>query len=1483
MKKLLVVLFALMHSFLLFSQTGRVSISKVYYDSPFDESVNGYGEYIELYNSLTSDVDLSGWTLKDNYANEFTFPEGTIITTGDYKVITYGNSSNLIQFRAHFPTVSSHESDVVFQKNIQLNNKLERIFLRNAEYELVDRFCFCNWWYFDGVDDCDIQITGIDNPNIISYNTSSSVSPAFKKGFYKSEVDDYYGYSKLRYGFNYHSKYSKATISPFEPLLDIPTHSSIEKIEVELSDQNYIHTVTLQEEVTDIDSLDEYKKLESITYYDGLGRPMQSIAAKGGGSEEDIITHIEYDDLGRQSKEYLPYASSSDIGQYRTNANTGTESYYTQSKYASDLNTNAPNPFLEKDFEASSLNRVVKESAPGYDWRLGGGREIKFEYLANTDIDSVKFFEVTFTSDDREQPTLVNTEDAYYQAGELYKDIIKDENHDGTATKLHTTQEFINKEGQLVLKRTYGLVDAVETAHDTYYVYDIYGNLTFVIPSKVTIDSISTIELSELCYQYRYDFRNRMVEKKIPGKDWEYIIYNNSDQPVLTQDALLRENNEWLFTKYDAFGREIYTGKWTNPDTNADTRPEVQEHLTTFTSDQIFEKSSSTEIDINNQVLYYTNDTFPNTNIELFTINYFDNYRFISDGLLPTTVFDVELSEQTKTLSTGSIVKVLDTNDWITIIQGYDDKGRLLYAFSENTYLDTTDETEYQLDFVGRVLKIRNTHVKNNRVPIVTQDVFSYDHEGRQKTHYQCIGDNTLAVNCGEVNNTSSAEMIASNIYDELGQLESKKVGHSEINPLQNVDYTYNIRGWLNQINNTNTTLTDDVFAFKINYNKTSINGSTALFNGNISETHWKTKNDNILRNYSYQYDALNRITDATSNEPTKYNVSGITYDKMGNIQTLNRKGAITLDANTFGVMDSLSYAYSNNQLLKVTDDGETEYGFKDGSDTTINDYSYDENGNLKTDWNKNIYNIDYNHLNLPTNVNSFLGSLSYIYDALGNKLSKSVSGSKTTQYAGNYIYELVPGFGTVLKFANHPEGYIEPVNEVDASEGFDYIYQAKDHLDNIRVAYSGNNSTLIDSDFSSGTQGWIVTGDAQIENINEKLKISANYKWNGVHKSVYNAPQDKDVAIKFDLNMGTTHKVMVTLWQYAIDGSYLGKTYQYYYDSGSYTLNAHSNGNAYRLRVKIEKSYQGIDDGVSTYFFVDNIFLNIKDVTIREEKNYYPFGAKMARHDNEIFGRQHNYGFGGKEEQNELGLKWLDFHARNYNPDIGRWMNIDNLSDHPNQIDKSPYAYAWNDPIYYNDPDGNCPECWDFIKGFVGKVVDTVKSAFDSAGTVSTVAPGQAAEDMMNEVNQAIDVVENPVENAQEVVIETVTAPIDNVDKLVNGNAEEKGAATAAIVIAYVAKKAGVKTPRGQAGRLKKQPRGKGSVPPSQRAKPRMPSKSKQNAQYLKDQGKCRNCGNETPQSETTQHHYPDRHADGGSSTVTTCKTCHENYLHKK
>jgi len=117
----------------------------------------------------------------------------------------------------------------------------------------------------------------------------------------------------------------------------------------------------------------------------------------------------------------------------------------------------------------------------------------------------------------------------------------------------------------------------------------------------------------------------------------------------------------------------------------------------------------------------------------------------------------------------------------------------------------------------------------------------------------------------------------------------------------------------------------------------------------------------------------------------------------------------------------------------------------------------------------------------------------------------------------------------------------------------------------------------------------------------------------------------------------------------------------------------------------------------------------------ILEEDHYYPFGLKHRGYNNEheVFEKEPQDGvvlvpvtsflqdrfrhkFGGMELQSELNLNFYDFGARNYDPALGRWMNIDPLAEMMRR--HSPYNYAFNNPIYFTDPDGMAPSRFGYI-----------------------------------------------------------------------------------------------------------------------------------------------------------------------------------------
>ncbi len=129
----------------------------------------------------------------------------------------------------------------------------------------------------------------------------------------------------------------------------------------------------------DIASLPVHLKAENTTYFDGLGRPMQSVSTQGSPNKKDIVTPITYDDFSRENIKYLPYVSVGTDGFYKPSALTEQLSFYTNPP---DGIPTDPRPFSETFFEPSPLNRPDKDFGAGQDW-FANDRHVKHGYLVN--------------------------------------------------------------------------------------------------------------------------------------------------------------------------------------------------------------------------------------------------------------------------------------------------------------------------------------------------------------------------------------------------------------------------------------------------------------------------------------------------------------------------------------------------------------------------------------------------------------------------------------------------------------------------------------------------------------------------------------------------------------------------------------------------------------------------------------------------------------------------------------------------------------------------------------------------------------------------------------------------------------------------------------------------------------------------------------------------------------------------------------------
>lgn len=815
--------------------------------------------------------------------------------------------------------------------------------------------------------------------------------------------------------------------------------------------ENYIKT-TVYKKPTSQGSVSTENPEEAaiqVTYFDGLGRPIQKIAYKQSGNGKDLVTHIEYDDFGRQAIEYLPIENDQTLNYHSIDAGA-VYSYYSAPVYPGMEVTGYP--FSEKLFETSPLNRVLKQSAPGDDWKMGGGHEVGFDYQTNQEHE-VRLFTVGSSGSFMDN-------NMFYNVHTLYKTITKNENW--ISGKNNTTEEFKDNEGHVVLKRTYN-----QEPHDTYYVYDDYGNLAYVIPPLVDLNQpLSNSVLDGLCYQYRYDYRNRLIEKKLPGKQWEFIAYNSQDMPVATgpvQSPWGADEWGWLITKYDIFGRVVYTA-WSRAEVNHVHRELIEASLVS----NWYEAYSAQTISIDGIMVNYTNATSPN-GIKLLTVNYYDNYNYANAPTLPTSVESEPVLTNVKSLATGTWVRILDdpsSNTGELSYTLYDSKARAIRTHKD-LFTEGFTQTDSKLDFTGKAKYTVTTHKRKSSDALLTVlDTYTYSPQDRLEIHTQQI--NNLPV-----------ETIVKNAYTDLGQLIRKDLGTDPVNftPLQREDFKYNVRGWLTGINDIgNLTVgsdPEDFFAFRINYNEDTLTPqslpATKLYNGNIAETYWRSSTDDVLRNYNYSYDHLNRLTTAVYQKPDNavaptnmYN-ENMSYDKNGNIQHMQRNG--DYDSDVYGAIeiDNLDYVYDTgkkNQLMIVTDNSNSPKGFKD--DTLGNregnyDYDYDANGNMIRDDNKGITGITYNHLNLPVEIMFGTGDkIKYLYDAVGKKVTKTVTAG-ATEVATDYLdgYQYTDG---LLNFFPHAEGYVNvtycPACQTQFQYRFNYVYQYKDHLGNIRVSF---------------------------------------------------------------------------------------------------------------------------------------------------------------------------------------------------------------------------------------------------------------------------------------------------------------------------------------------------------------------------------------------------------------------------------------------
>ncbi len=754
-----------------------------------------------------------------------------------------------------------------------------------------------------------------------------------------------------------------------------------------------------------VETLTIDQRSKSYQYFDGLGRPMQTVSMQGSPARLDIVQPIIYDNYGRENKKYLPFTAESN-GWYKSTKTildvAGNYIGIAQPFYAtiSDKIADDTRPYSEIIFEASPLNRPEKEFGVGSSW-YDNGRFIQHGYLVNshgTLTGQEKIIAWSINSSNLPVRNTINAgyveSGGYYSSGQLSIKSTKDEEG-------NEVREYTDKSGKVILKKVQAMINPVLSNRDhwaqTYYIYDAIGNLRFVLPPEVSYlihqnDAYnpSDMDLDKWAFAYTYDGRKRMITKQVPGAGQVFMVYDDRDRLILTQDSVQRTTApyRWSFTKYDQLNRPILTGI---KDTTAYlTQPQMQAVVNNF-----FLKASSKWFETfigsaAGNVHGYTNKAYPvrtgdaleiNPN-KYLTVTYYDlydfrsqwvgSYAYVNDALNKTVnaiPYNQPSIEHTRVSGqiTGTKVKVLDGGGvggytWLKSIVYYDEKYRAIQSISDN-YKGGNDRMSTLYDFVGKVLTTKSFHSVSD---IIWKD----------RVSVKLVGNQLVS--------TSSSAGAASVQQLPAGQ-----------------------NGWLEVI-----------------YSE----GNTTRFIG-LNDTNPDVASSNI--NYAFRFTATNTVNVYESNT-LKATITGV---NPGDVFRINRSGsAITYTRN--GIPISLSPASTPSTTLLMVDASFSSSGatitdvrtsFSTTSKTTMQNFEYDHAGRLLRNW----HQVDSQPaLLLVLNEYNEVGQL------VDMKLHSTIATGANAKQSVDYRYN-IRGWLTRINESNIDTGFSDVTNSGEARDLF--------------------------------------------------------------------------------------------------------------------------------------------------------------------------------------------------------------------------------------------------------------------------------------------------------------------------------------------------------------------------------------------------------------------------------------------------------------
>ncbi len=758
--------------------------------------------------------------------------------------------------------------------------------------------------------------------------------------------------------------------------------------------RNYIHTRTYTAAAS-------AAAVDDVAYYDGLGLLSHTVQVGAAPDGRSLVQPVYHNPLfNDKEREYLPYAAAGSNAAVQS-APLATANF---SVYGTSDNAYA---FTLNEYERSPLDRVRRSYRPGATYR-NSDKYTAYTYGTNAANEVLK---LSFASG-------AVAAGGYYGAATLFRNTATDEDGGQTVT-------FTDKQDNVILERR---KIAEGDYADTYYIYDNSSRLVCVVPPEAAkgLNSanayIAAATVNSLCYSYSY-VGDRVVTKRLPGKEPERYGYDLNGRVVLFQDGNMRAAGKAVMYKYDKLNRMIY------------------QKIGTFSGN--VDSSAYPDSALDNL------DGQLNTVLVAYTYDLTSTAQFSAVTGIATAA---DRDDNTRSLKTYEKVAVLGDNysvsghveRWFF----YDYRGRVIQTVSK--YPDgSTHRLSTKYDFVGNVTASKETYTHGATTETLDR-TFAYDNRGRLLTETATIGGVASSVNYS---------------YDEVGRLTGKSYGGTTLTET----LAYNTQGW--QTAQTVKKGTETLFDNSLKY----YDGTTPLFSGNISEWAWTQKGQSA-NSYRFSYDKMSRLLGADHYVGTakadKFTEKAITYDKNSNIKSMTRY--------VNGTANTLSFTYSGNKRTGYNYDNNGNIS----KDATNNlDISYNMLNLPSTIKQNNAVKATYTYLADGTKykaVNASGGGFDYVgsfrYNRNGSNItleSIASAGGRTYKTSGGYEarYFVADHLGSTRMVAYANGTVIEQndympygerhSNSTLATSGNPYLYNGKESQKDFGINYIDSHARM--------------------------------------------------------------------------------------------------------------------------------------------------------------------------------------------------------------------------------------------------------------------------------------------------------------------------------------------------------------------------------------------------------------------------------------